>query len=283
MTISNIDSKILWARAGGMCSNPSCRIDLTVTLEQKRYLIGEMAHIIAKNHSGPRGTADVSNNTYNNLILLCPTCHTIIDKAPIEDYPIETLNKWKNEIETIIRTKIPQPNNAYRLFVFSNDIFCFDFNVNFINDNEFLCSKEHKEHTYNMLIRAKNNLFYLHGYNENILYDVENIIEKYYQGSAYWYELCQLSQKLLVKMDYNFRSDRDIKSVNTARYYAQTIKNSALEMDSSLSISNFKSSLFSLLYENFDSVIDSILNNIKSNNFESELHQRVSYLLRTIK
>jgi hypothetical protein len=106
MTISDVDCKLLWARAAGICSNPDCRQDLTVILEgSESYNIGEMAHIIAKRPSGPRGRKGIGgSNTYHNLILLCPTCHTRADKAPRE-YPEELLKGWKADHERQIRDR----------------------------------------------------------------------------------------------------------------------------------------------------------------------------------
>jgi hypothetical protein len=105
MAISDSDAKILWGRAAGICSNPNCRRDLTVILEQEgSYNIGEMAHIIARRPDGPRGVSAGGSNTYPNLILLCPTCHTTIDKAPEGEYPEDVLHDWKREHENLIRS-----------------------------------------------------------------------------------------------------------------------------------------------------------------------------------
>jgi hypothetical protein len=104
MAISDSDAKILWGRAAGICSNPKCRLDLTVILEQEEgYNIGEMAHIIARSPEGPRGASAGGSNTYPNLILLCPTCHTTIDKAPEGQCPEAMLHDWKREHENSIR------------------------------------------------------------------------------------------------------------------------------------------------------------------------------------
>jgi hypothetical protein len=104
MTISDSDYKILWARAAGLCCNPDCREDLTVTLKNRHsYVVGEMAHIIAKSSGGPRGQAGGGSDSYENLILLCPTCHTNIDKAPAE-YPERLLTRWKGDREDEVRT-----------------------------------------------------------------------------------------------------------------------------------------------------------------------------------
>jgi hypothetical protein len=105
MGISDSDEKILWGRAAGICSKPTCRQDLTVILEGKgSYNIGEMAHVIARNPGGPRGRARGGSDAYANLILLCPTCHRTIDKAPEGEYPEAMLYNWKSEHENSIRS-----------------------------------------------------------------------------------------------------------------------------------------------------------------------------------
>lgn len=103
MPISEKDAKILWGRAGGRCSNPACDIDLTRQSEQEgKYHFGEMAHVIASSPVGPRNAGAKGKDTYDNLILLCPTCHRMIDKAPAE-YPKAMLYDWKNIHEKNIR------------------------------------------------------------------------------------------------------------------------------------------------------------------------------------
>jgi HNH endonuclease len=105
VSIPDADLKILWGRAGGICSNPGCNDDLTIILAgDKSFNIGEMAHIIARQPNGPRGVAGGGDDRYENLILLCPTCHTKIDKAPPGMYKIETLISWKNEQEDRVRS-----------------------------------------------------------------------------------------------------------------------------------------------------------------------------------
>ncbi len=63
-----------------------------------------MAHIIAHSADGPRGNAQAGSDSYDNLILLCPTCHTIVDKDPV-GHPKELLLNWKNDHEKQIREK----------------------------------------------------------------------------------------------------------------------------------------------------------------------------------
>ena len=105
MAISEKDIKLLWGRAGGRCSKPGCGIDLTKDVDEGLdYVIGEMAHVIARSPDGPRGKADGGTDTYANLILLCPNHHREIDKAPPGTFSAELLNEWKSEHEERIRS-----------------------------------------------------------------------------------------------------------------------------------------------------------------------------------
>lgn len=106
MTISDNDIKLLWGRAAGICSNPRCREDLTVLLEKSgNYNVGEMAHVIAKKEKGPRGVEGGGSDTYENLILLCPTCHRHIDKSPEGTHTVDQLHEWKWNHEKAIRSQ----------------------------------------------------------------------------------------------------------------------------------------------------------------------------------
>src|SRR5258706_14760688 len=101
MSIGLPDIKLLWGRAGGVCS--MCRLKLSEDKQTSNaaYPFGEQAHIVGEEEAGPRGKSSLTKeqrNSYPNLILLCPTCHTKIDKAP-DQYPIEVLYHTKAEHE----------------------------------------------------------------------------------------------------------------------------------------------------------------------------------------
>ena len=99
MAITEKDIKQLWGMAGGYCSNPDCRSRVAATSNTgESYLTGEMAHIIARQTRGPRGVDVGGPDTYENLVLLCPTCHTSVDKAP-GTFTVEILLGWKAEHE----------------------------------------------------------------------------------------------------------------------------------------------------------------------------------------
>lgn len=87
----------LFSDAAGRCQNPECTLPLFRDIGKKTIHVGEMAHVFAASDAGPRPNTQMSaaeRGNYDNLILLCPTCHTIIDKAP-DQYPDSLILDWK--------------------------------------------------------------------------------------------------------------------------------------------------------------------------------------------
>ncbi len=89
----------LFAAASGHCQKPDC-LDALFPVEMGGDKhIAEMAHVIPHGDAGPRHedrpAGDFDADSFENLILLCPTCHTKIDKEP-EAYPRNTLLDWKH-------------------------------------------------------------------------------------------------------------------------------------------------------------------------------------------
>jgi len=65
-----------------------------------------MAHIVAFKPEGPRGKSGLRPeyiNDADNLMLLCPHCHKLVDEKP-EEYTRETLEKYKRDHEQRIFT-----------------------------------------------------------------------------------------------------------------------------------------------------------------------------------
>jgi hypothetical protein len=98
----------LFSAASGWCEKPNCPTgSLWHELPDGGAVrLAEVAHIVAASDSGPRGDADIPTPelvAFDNLILLCPTCHTIVDRAP-EDYPTELMQQWKSEHEGRVRS-----------------------------------------------------------------------------------------------------------------------------------------------------------------------------------
>jgi hypothetical protein len=109
MAIDATDLKKLWGLAAGRCSRPGCDDECIRYLGDAATVIGEMAHVIAKKPSGPRGVAAGGDDSYENLILLCPTHHTEIDKAPAGTFPVELLLEWKAQHEAQVKTAFVSP------------------------------------------------------------------------------------------------------------------------------------------------------------------------------
>lgn len=100
--------RAVWARSGGICARPGCGCVLYEDpIFFKTRPFGELAHNVAASPDGPRGDATRSpqlSDDPDNLILLCPNCHTLVDKPKWQlDYPEALLAQWKRQHEGAIR------------------------------------------------------------------------------------------------------------------------------------------------------------------------------------
>lgn len=89
----------LFSDAAGHCQKPDCLDALfPVELGGDKH-IAEMAHVIPHGEAGPRHEdrpeGDFDPDAFENLILLCPSCHTKIDKDP-QSFPRNILLDWKS-------------------------------------------------------------------------------------------------------------------------------------------------------------------------------------------
>jgi len=87
------DIKLLFARSGNRCAFPKCRAPIAVN----GTLIGEACHIKGARPGSARYDTyqpDVERHAYANLVLMCPTHHTVIDDDE-EAYTVERLCKIK--------------------------------------------------------------------------------------------------------------------------------------------------------------------------------------------
>jgi len=110
MAISEPDIKRLWGKAAGRCSYPACGDDCLPFLNlDAPTIVGEMAHVIARSTDGPRGGSTSRDDSYSNLILLCPKHHTLVDKAPEGKFTAEMLLEWKAEHERRIEASLASP------------------------------------------------------------------------------------------------------------------------------------------------------------------------------
>ena len=108
----------LFAESAGYCQNPNCELRLFSDKGKVDFHFAEVAHVIAAGDLGPRGKPELppaQRNLYSNLILLCPNCHTIIDKATTI-YSSKLLLCWKSghveRIRSVFRVSFDSRSDA---------------------------------------------------------------------------------------------------------------------------------------------------------------------------
>ena len=94
MSYKDKDLKRLFARSQNQCAMPKCKAPIVVG----DTVVGEICHIKARRKNGPRYDPVLTlaqRNSYENLLLLCRTCHTLID-ADKKTYTAELLGEIKS-------------------------------------------------------------------------------------------------------------------------------------------------------------------------------------------
>lgn len=92
----------LVALCGGTCYWPGCPEPVIRFVDGAPVNNLQIAHVRAAEPGGPRdkpGMPAAERKAFSNLILLCHPHHTTVDKRRPQDFPVETLQKWKAERE----------------------------------------------------------------------------------------------------------------------------------------------------------------------------------------
>lgn len=100
---SNKTLGLLWGNSGNICAFPDCPQLMTKekTAQDSSIIVGEIAHIVAVGGKYPltprpdKSFPKEKLNKYENLVLLCPTHHTIVDKQA-NTYSVNDLRQWKD-------------------------------------------------------------------------------------------------------------------------------------------------------------------------------------------
>ena len=104
MALTTANRKLLWARSGGFCA--ICKGLLTEDAKDvdPAVVTGMEAHIVSGKEDGPRYRALELEQVDGpeNLIILCPTCHTVVDKQD-SHYSEDELRRIKREHEQWVR------------------------------------------------------------------------------------------------------------------------------------------------------------------------------------
>ena len=125
MAISDKTRKILWARSGNQCA--ICKSELVQLSGHptEHAVISDECHIVPQSVGGARGehrADDVDIDGYDNLILLCPNHHRLVD-AQRSDYPPERLREVKRlHEEEVCRQHTASPADGGKPEVTLNDV-----------------------------------------------------------------------------------------------------------------------------------------------------------------
>lgn len=98
--------------SGNSCSFPGCERKLIA--RDGETIVSKICHIEAASDQGPRFNKNMNDDErrhFNNLILMCDECHSIIDNMENESqYPVSDLQQWKKDhhekIESLQRPKL---------------------------------------------------------------------------------------------------------------------------------------------------------------------------------
>lgn len=109
-----------YQRVAGRCSN--CRATTSAPVGESDFSnVGVGAHIHAASPGGPRYLATMTveeRRSFGNIIWLCQTCSTIIDRDP-DAYSADTLKAWKTSAEARALLEqgkqLPDEKDIYRM------------------------------------------------------------------------------------------------------------------------------------------------------------------------
>ena len=161
----------LWAESMGRCMNPDCRAELFI----KNSDIMEKAHIGAY--------YETEDNSYENLIVLCPNCHKKFDKTGLIDENI--VKQWKeirrNELEKFFSVELSSFDQLKEKVVpFLNENYSI-YKSYYLSGNKFLWDKFEPQILSNneklkLLFENNRTLFQQHSYKE---YSNLELIQKF--------------------------------------------------------------------------------------------------------
>jgi len=104
MAITDRTRKILWAWSGNQCAMCPQKLIEEATKCDQEAVVGRECHIVSPKEKGPRHDPEFPESAIDelgNLLLLCPTCHAIVD-AQDSTYTADGLREIKREHETKI-------------------------------------------------------------------------------------------------------------------------------------------------------------------------------------
>lgn len=142
--------------SGNECAAPDC--DNQFIAKDEKSIISKICHIEAASKEGPRfnpAMDDDERRHYDNLILLCDECHTIIDNKENEtQYPVPLLQEWKKSHENKAIIRLNSNTSLLRLAI--DAIADTEFDSGFIEGAEnYSPFNLDAKISYNMVVRNR--------------------------------------------------------------------------------------------------------------------------------
>jgi alr3663 protein len=186
--------KRLYSESAGMCNLCRNRVNE----------LNEVAHIIAHSPNGPRGNSEYNTefiNSYENLILLCPTCHREVDDNP-DKFPVDFLMIQKQEHISYVVNQLDR-QSVHR----NSDIFCIRAFIEYGELNKLA------EYIYYLPNSFNTRFITLPSFIDSLLLDIpsalpfndsklNNYFEKFYNT---YHELCYLLNGFNDKLKYEYK------------------------------------------------------------------------------
>jgi len=112
----------LWGAAGGRCQFKGCNKSLLKhEPTKKKKKLAEIGHIISYSPDGPRGHRTKSKELateFDNLMLLCPECHKLVDGKEFESqYSVELLTSFKQDHEKRVERLTSYQGDDYQVHI----------------------------------------------------------------------------------------------------------------------------------------------------------------------
>ena len=119
--------KVLFALSGNQCAHPQCTNTLieTATEESDALVTAHICHIYAISTDGPRGKSGLTEKELNspeNLILLCPNHHAVVD-GQHKTYSADMLKEWKQTHQSKMQKRLSADLKSVPLDLFSHPYF----------------------------------------------------------------------------------------------------------------------------------------------------------------
>lgn len=219
--------KAVCVSSGSVCAKCKCSLILEDNTSGAKQ-IGEIAHIYPFGEiNAPRydeiekdGFDEKLADTEVNLILLCPSCHTEIDKAP-QKYPAKALLEMKEKHKKWLQDKLTDAilNISYQEL----DIICkaianapkeYNYTTDYtsINIDEKIYKNNLSDKTYNLIQQGMLRTKFVHDYlntqiNATFADDLSNCIKNIYNNLSKTVHGDELFSVMLSKINAGIEQD----------------------------------------------------------------------------